>query len=105
MCTPCPKELYGVVLANDGTQPVSEAQITYGKHSLDFKTIVPGGSAGYGTVNLPITETASVFWKTESGAEFKTTVSLKDVINDRKQYDRDIWVRLHDDGTATVEVK
>ena len=97
--------MYGVVIANDGKEQIPDAGITYGKDTLRFGNVMPKGSKGYGTVTLPIPDEVTIVWKQKSGREFEKRVFVKSLIPNPSKFTGDIWLRLQDDGSVTVEVK
>ena len=97
--------MYAVVVANDGTEYIPDVGITYGKRTIQFGNVVPNGSKGYGTVTLPIPEEVTIVWKQKSGQAFQKQVLVKSLIPNPSRFEGDIWLRLQDDGSITVEVK
>ncbi len=97
--------MYGVVVANDGTEQIPDAGITYGKHTLRFGNVMPKGSTGYGTVTLPIPDEVTVVWRQKSGREFEKQVLVKSLVPRPSKFTGDIWLRLKDDGSVTLEIK
>jgi hypothetical protein len=97
--------MYRVIVANDGTEYIPDAGITYGKHTLKFGNVMPNGSKGYGTVTLPIPGEVTIVWRQESARAFEKRVSVKSLIPNPSKFDGAIWLRLQDDGSVTIEVK
>lgn len=97
--------MYGVIVANDGTEYIPDVGIIYGKRTIQFGNVVPNGSKGYGTVTIPIPEEVTIVWKQKSGREFEKQVLVKSLIPRPSKFTGDIWVRLQDDGSVTLEVK
>jgi hypothetical protein len=103
--TGCSHRFYGLTLYNDSSDRISDSRITYGARVLEYGNVVPHASRGYGTVRLPIPDTALVSWTHDSGKSFERSVAIRKFISKPKSFAGHIDIHLQNDGTAFTDVR
>ena len=101
--TGCSHRFYSLDLKNDTTGKITDAKLQYGSRLLDYSTV--NGTRGYGTVYLPIPETASASWVNGSGKKIQSTTEIRKLVPKPNRFDGWITIHLGNDGITFVEVR